>query len=79
MDVVPMDLTAIERDFLTRLALESWASPPLFDHELVARPPATAPRPLGAPAGCAEALAADRVSTAAASSAELPFFPVHSR
>lgn len=32
-----MDLTATERDFLNRLALESWASPPLFDHELVAR------------------------------------------
>jgi hypothetical protein len=31
-----MDLTATERDFLNRLASESWASPPLFDHELVA-------------------------------------------
>jgi hypothetical protein len=32
-----MDLTATERDFLKRLASESWISPPLFDHELVAR------------------------------------------
>jgi hypothetical protein len=32
-----MDLTATERDFLNRLASESWTSPPLFDHELVAR------------------------------------------
>ena len=32
-----MDPTAIERDFLRRLASESWISPPLFDHELVAR------------------------------------------
>ncbi|MGY8683348.1 hypothetical protein Q2941_37060 [Bradyrhizobium sp. UFLA05-153] len=31
-----MDLTATERDFLRRLASESWISPPLFDHELVA-------------------------------------------
>lgn len=32
-----MDLTATERDFLRRLASESWISPPLFDHELVTR------------------------------------------
>jgi hypothetical protein len=32
-----MDLTAAERDFLKRRASESWISPPLFDHELVAR------------------------------------------
>jgi hypothetical protein len=32
-----MDLTATERDFLNQLASESWTSPPLFDHELVAR------------------------------------------
>jgi hypothetical protein len=32
-----MDLTTIERDFLNRLASESWTSPPLFDHEIVAR------------------------------------------
>jgi hypothetical protein len=32
-----MDLTATERDFLNGLASESWTSPPLFDHELVAR------------------------------------------
>ncbi|MBI5263259.1 MAG: hypothetical protein HY852_15720 [Bradyrhizobium sp.] len=32
-----MNLTEIERDFLERLASESWTSTPLFDHELVAR------------------------------------------
>jgi hypothetical protein len=32
-----MDLTETERDFLRRLVSESWRSPPLFDHELVAR------------------------------------------
>ncbi|MET4388258.1 hypothetical protein ABIB73_004020 [Bradyrhizobium sp. F1.4.3] len=32
-----MDLTATERDFLSRLASQFWTSPPLFDHELVAR------------------------------------------
>ncbi|MBM7487916.1 hypothetical protein ACVWWI_006535 [Bradyrhizobium sp. USDA 3686] len=32
-----MDLTATERDFLSRLASQAWTSPPLFDHELVAR------------------------------------------
>ncbi|TYL99194.1 hypothetical protein FXB40_03550 [Bradyrhizobium rifense] len=32
-----MDLAATERDFLHGLASESWTSPPLFDHELVAR------------------------------------------
>jgi len=32
-----MDLTATESDFLKRVASESWVSPPLFDHELVAR------------------------------------------
>jgi hypothetical protein len=32
-----MDLTATEGDFLNHLTSESWTSPPLFDHELVAR------------------------------------------
>lgn len=32
-----MPLTPLEREFLTRLAKEPWASPPLFDHSLVAR------------------------------------------
>ena len=32
-----MDLTPTEREFLKRLASEPWTSPPLFDHELVAR------------------------------------------
>lgn len=32
-----MDLTGLERDFLSRLAVEPWASPPLFDHSLLAR------------------------------------------
>jgi len=32
-----MNLTPTERDFLKRLASQPWASPPMFDHELVAR------------------------------------------
>ena len=32
-----MELNGLERDFLSRLAVEPWASPPLFDHTLVAR------------------------------------------
>jgi len=32
-----MELNGLERDFLSRLAIEPWASPPLFDHSLVAR------------------------------------------
>jgi DNA-binding PadR family transcriptional regulator len=32
-----MPLTPLERDFLERLAIEPWDSPPLFDHALVAR------------------------------------------
>ncbi|UFW49021.1 MULTISPECIES: hypothetical protein [Bradyrhizobium] len=32
-----MELTDLERDFLRRLLGESWISPPLFDHETVAR------------------------------------------
>ncbi|QHP70025.1 hypothetical protein EI171_23650 [Bradyrhizobium sp. LCT2] len=32
-----MDLTEIERAFLKQLSPEPWISPPLFDHELVAR------------------------------------------
>jgi hypothetical protein len=32
-----MALTGLEREFLKRLSAESWASPPLFDHRLVAR------------------------------------------
>lgn len=32
-----MDLTEIERAFLKQLSAEPWISPPLFDHELVAR------------------------------------------
>ena len=32
-----MALTSLERDFLQRLSTEPWASPPLFDHNLVAR------------------------------------------
>jgi hypothetical protein len=27
----------LERDFLRRLLGESWVSPPMFDHEIVAR------------------------------------------
>jgi hypothetical protein len=32
-----MNLTGLEREFLVRLSAEPWASPPLFDHNLVAR------------------------------------------
>lgn len=32
-----MPLTSLEREFLTRLAIEPWDSPPLFDHALIAR------------------------------------------
>jgi DNA-binding PadR family transcriptional regulator len=32
-----MDLDSIERDFLTRLSLEPWTSPPVFDHRLLDR------------------------------------------
>jgi hypothetical protein len=32
-----MTLTGLERDFLMRLSSAPWASPPLFDHSLVAR------------------------------------------
>jgi DNA-binding PadR family transcriptional regulator len=32
-----MRLTTIEGDFLTRLSLESWTSPPVFDHGLLER------------------------------------------
>lgn len=32
-----MELSGLERDFLSRLAVEPWASPRLFDHSLVAR------------------------------------------
>ncbi len=32
-----MDLTGLERDSLSRLAVEPWSSPPLFDHSLLAR------------------------------------------
>jgi hypothetical protein len=32
-----MRLTTIEGDFLTRLSLESWTSPPVFDHRLLER------------------------------------------
>jgi DNA-binding PadR family transcriptional regulator len=32
-----MDLTSLVREFLERLAGGPWASPPLFDHSLVAR------------------------------------------
>ena len=32
-----MTLTRLERTFLTRLSKEPWASPPLFDHSIVAR------------------------------------------
>jgi hypothetical protein len=32
-----MELTGLERDFLRRLLGESWVSPPMFDHEIVAR------------------------------------------
>lgn len=32
-----MELTDLERDFLRRLIGECWVSPPMFDHEIVAR------------------------------------------
>ena len=32
-----MSLNIIESDFLTRLFLESWTSPPVFDHSLLER------------------------------------------
>jgi hypothetical protein len=32
-----MNLTGLEREFLVRLSAEPWASPPLFDHNLVVR------------------------------------------
>jgi DNA-binding PadR family transcriptional regulator len=32
-----MVLTTIEGDFLTRLSLASWTSPPVFDHRLLER------------------------------------------
>jgi len=32
-----MRLTTIEGDFLSRLSLDSWTSPPVFDHGLLAR------------------------------------------
>jgi DNA-binding PadR family transcriptional regulator len=32
-----MKLTNIEGDFLSRLSLESWTSPPVFDHSLLER------------------------------------------
>jgi hypothetical protein len=32
-----MALTGLEREFLQRLSTEPWASPPLFDHSLIAR------------------------------------------
>ena len=32
-----MSLTTIESDFLSRLSLESWTSPPVFDHSLLER------------------------------------------
>ena len=32
-----MTLTGLEREFLERLSKQRWASPPLFDHGLVAR------------------------------------------
>jgi DNA-binding PadR family transcriptional regulator len=32
-----MRLTTVEGDFLTRLSLESWTSPPVFDHRLLER------------------------------------------
>jgi hypothetical protein len=30
-------LNSIERDFLTRLLIEPWTSPPVFDHRLLGR------------------------------------------
>jgi DNA-binding PadR family transcriptional regulator len=32
-----MAINSIERDFLTRLSLEPWTSPPVFDHRLFDR------------------------------------------
>jgi hypothetical protein len=32
-----MTLTSLAREFLQRLSVEPWASPPLFDHSLVVR------------------------------------------
>ncbi|WP_244433393.1 hypothetical protein [Bradyrhizobium japonicum] len=32
-----MELTDLEREFLRKLPGESWVSPPMFDHEIVAR------------------------------------------
>jgi len=32
-----MELTDLEREFLRKLLGESWVSPPMFDHEIVAR------------------------------------------
>lgn len=32
-----MELTDLELEFLQRLMKETWVSPPLFDHSLVAR------------------------------------------
>jgi hypothetical protein len=32
-----MTLTSLEREFLQRLSIEPWFSPPLFDHSLVVR------------------------------------------
>jgi len=32
-----MTLTGLELEFLQRLAVDRWISPPLFDHTLVAR------------------------------------------
>jgi DNA-binding PadR family transcriptional regulator len=32
-----MELTDLELEFLQRLTKETWVSPPLFDHSLVAR------------------------------------------
>jgi DNA-binding PadR family transcriptional regulator len=32
-----MRLNSVERDFLTRLSIEPWTSPPVFDHRLLDR------------------------------------------
>jgi hypothetical protein len=32
-----MTLTSLEHEFLLRLSIEPWISPPLFDHSLVVR------------------------------------------
>ena len=32
-----MTLSGIERDFLKRVSLQAWTSPPLFDHRLLDR------------------------------------------